>query len=108
MFNKYIIDNVYFRHNISVRMVDKGEIKTSNGSITIPMEFAELGGLDVNQLLSCDTKNSYVVNGAVEDTSYVAGTTYNELVKNYNLFKILSVADNRKGGLQHIKIEVEA
>ena len=31
---------------------------------------------------------------------------YNELVNKYQLFKVVSVDDNRKGGLQHYKIGV--
>lgn len=103
-FNQYVIKNVYFRHAIATRMTEEGLIRVSSGSITIPIEYAEIGELNLEELTS---KNSYVVEGEVSDMSYVAKMTYNDLVKNYHLFRITSVADNRKGGLQHFKLEVE-
>lgn len=106
-FDKYIIKNVYFRHSISTRMTEEGLIKTSNGSITIPMKYAQLDNLNIEDLLRCETKNSYVIKGTIDSTSNES-ISYNELIKNYNVFRLISVADNRKGGLQHIKLEVEA
>jgi len=42
-----------------------------------------------------------VVEGIIEDDF-----DYNKFVNKYQLFKVVSVDDNRKGGLQHYKIGV--
>ena len=42
-----------------------------------------------------------MVEGIIEDDF-----DYNEFVNKYQLFKVVSVDDNRKGGLQHYKIGV--
>lgn len=83
-------DKVYFRHNKKTNLVDKGLEKGSTGSITIP---------------TTDTLNittgDYVIEGLIDDE-------YNlrELQKKYQVFNVVSVDDNRKGGLQHYKIGV--
>ena len=104
-FDRYVISNVYFRHAISTRMTENGLIRVSSGTITIPSRYAQIGNLNLEEFISGNTwilnGKSYVVDGEVEDT------TYNELIKKYHLFRITSVADNRKGGLQHLKIEVD-
>lgn len=64
--------------------------KGSTGSITIP---------------TTDTLNisidDYIIKGIVEEKF-----DYRDLIKKYQLFKVVSVDDNRKGGLQHYKIGV--
>ena len=64
--------------------------KGSTGSITIPT----IEKLDIST-------NDYIVEGIVKDE-------FNEktLLKKYQLFKVVSVDDNRKGRLQHYKIGV--
>lgn len=64
--------------------------KGSTGSITIP----------TTEKLDIST-DDYIVEGIVEDE-------FDErtLMKKYQLFKVVSVDDNRKGGLQHYKIGV--
>lgn len=64
--------------------------KGSTGSITIP----------TTKQLNIST-NDYVVEGIIEDE-------FDEriLIKKYQLFKVVSVDDNRKGRLQHYKIGV--
>lgn len=64
--------------------------KGSAGSITIP----------TTEKLDIST-NDYVVEGIIEDE-------FDErtLLKKYQLFKVVSVDDNRKGKLQHYKIGV--
>lgn len=64
--------------------------KGSTGSITIP----------TTEPLNIST-NDYIVEGIVEDEF-----DYKTLRKKYQLFKVVSVDDNRKGGLQHYKIGV--
>lgn len=64
--------------------------KGSTGSITIP----------TTEQLNIST-NDYVIEGIIKDE-------FDErtLLKKYQLFKVVSVDDNRKGGLQHYKIGV--
>lgn len=64
--------------------------KGSAGSITIP----------TTEPLNIST-NDYIVEGIIEDEF-----DYKTLRKKYQLFKVVSVDDNRKGGLQHYKIGV--
>lgn len=119
-FDRFVINNVYFRHAVSTRMTEEGLLRTSNGSITIPTKFAQ-----IQNTKAIDTYNknqtsvlNFVLNGLLTDKTWtlnsksfvvegdIPNQTYNDLVKNYHLFRITSVADNRKGGLQHLKIEV--
>lgn len=83
-------DKVYFRHNKKTNLVDKGLEKGSTGSITIPTT----DKLDIYT-------NDYVVEGIVEDKFDLSA-----LQGKYQVFKVVSVDDNRKGSLQHYKIGV--
>lgn len=83
-------DKVYFRHNKKINLVDKGLEKGSTGSITIPTT----DKLDIST-------NDYVVEGIVEDKFDLSA-----LQGKYQVFKVVSVDDNRKGSLQHYKIGV--
>ena len=83
-------DKVYFRHNKKTNLVDKGLEKGSTGSITIPTT----EGIDIST-------NDYIVEGIVEDKFDLS-----VLQNKYQVFKIVSVDDNRKGNLQHYKIGV--
>ena len=64
--------------------------KGSTGSITIPTTES----IDI-------TVGDYIVEGIVEDE-------FDEkaLIKKYQVFKVVSIDDNRKGKLQHYKIGV--
>ena len=64
--------------------------KGSTGSITIP----------TTEKIDIST-DDYIVEGIIEDKF-----DYNELLSKYQVFKVVSVDDNRKGGLQHYKIGV--
>ncbi len=64
--------------------------KGSTGSITIP----------TTEKLNIST-DDYIVEGIIEDEF-----DYSKLLKNYQVFKVVSVDDNRKGNLQHFKIGV--
>ena len=64
--------------------------KGSTGSITIP----------TTKLLNIST-NDYIVEDLIDDDFDLR-----ELSKKYQVFKVVSVDDNRKGGLQHYKIGV--
>ena len=64
--------------------------KGSTGSITIP----------TTETLNIST-DDYIVEGLINDDFGLR-----ELSKKYQVFKVVSVDDNRKGGLQHYKIGV--
>ena len=118
-FDRFVIEKVYFRFSESTRMTENGLIRTSQGNIIIPSKYAEINEIkaidkyDKNNVLSSvlegmskrDKWNlkdkSFVVDGNVNDIEYT------ELLKTYRVFRIISVADNRKGGLQHLKLGVE-
>lgn len=83
-------NEVYFRHNKKTNLIDKGLEKGSTGSITIPT----INELDIS-------KDDYIIEGIVEDEFDLSS-----LMKKYQVFKVVSVDDNRKGSLQHYKIGV--
>ena len=89
-FTRMTFDKVYFWHNIKTNLVAKGLDKGSTGSITIPTT----DKLDIST-------NDYVVEGIVEDKFDLSA-----LQGKYQVFKVVSVDDNRKGNLQHYKIGV--
>ena len=64
--------------------------KGSTGSITIP----------TTERLNIST-NDYIVEGIVDDEFDLS-----TLQEKYQIFKVVSVDDNRKGKLQHYKIGV--
>ena len=64
--------------------------KGSTGSITIP----------TTEKLNIST-DDYIVEGIIEDEFDLS-----VLQEKYQVFKVISVDDNRKGGLQHYKIGV--
>ena len=89
----YEADNlpkVYFRHNKKTNLIDKGLEQGSTGSITIP----------TTEKLDIST-NDYVIEDIVKDEFDLS-----KLQEKYQVFKVVSVDDNRKGGLQHYKIGV--
>lgn len=83
-------EKVYFRHNKKTNLIDKGLEKGSTGSITIP----------IAEKLDISTED-YVVEGIIEDEFDL-----NELIDKYQVFRVVSVDDNRKGNLKHYKIGV--
>ena len=89
-FTKIHFNKVYFRHNKKTNLVDKGLQEGSTGSITIP----------TTEKLDIST-DDYIVEGIVEDKFDLSA-----LQKKYQVFKVVSVDDNRKGSLQHYKIGV--
>ena len=84
------LPKVYFRHNKKTNLIDKGFEQGSTGSITIP----------TTEKLDIST-NDYVIEDIVEDEFDLS-----KLQEKYQVFKVVSVDDNRKGGLQHYKIGV--
>ena len=84
------LPKVYFRHNKKVKKIDKSIQEGSTGSIKIPTT----DKLDIST-------NDYVIEGIVEDKFDLSN-----LQARYQVFKVVSVDDNRKGGLPHYKIGV--
>lgn len=89
-FTRKTFDKVYFRHNKKTNKVDKGLQKGSTGSITIP----------TTEKLNIST-DDFLVEGIVNDEFNLS-----KLKEKYQVFKVVSVDDNRKGKLQHYKIGV--
>ena len=83
-------DKVYFRHNKKPNLIDKGLQEGSTGSIAIP----------TTEKLDIST-DDYIVEGIVNDEFDLS-----KLQEKYQVFKVVSVDDNRKGNLQHYKIGV--
>lgn len=114
-FTKMVFDKVYFRHNKKTNLIDKGLQKGSTGSITIP----------TTEKLDIST-NDYVIEGIVGSVADInqmkvkdlnimkvkmlssqnAEFNLSDMQSIYQVFKVVSVDDNRKGGLQHYKIGV--
>ena len=90
IFTKIHFDKVYFRHNKKTNLVDKGLQEGSTGSITIPTT----DKLDIST-------DDYIVEGIVKDEFNLS-----KLQGKNQVFKVVSVDDNRKGNLQHYKIGV--
>lgn len=89
-FTKMVFDKVYFRHNKKTNLIDKGLQQGSTGSIIIP----------TTEKLNIST-NDYIVEGIIDDKFDLSA-----LQQKYQVFKVVSVDDNRKGNLQHYKIGV--
>lgn len=114
-FTKMVFDKVYFRHNKKTNLIDKGLQKGSTGSITIP----------TTEKLDIST-NDYVIEGIVGSVADInqmrvkdlnimkvkmlssqnAEFNLSDMQSIYQVFKVVSVDDNRKGGLPHFKIGV--
>lgn len=83
-------EQVYFRHTKKINQVDKGVQTASTGSITIP----------TTEKINIST-DDYIIEGIIKDDFNLS-----LLKEKYEVFKVVSVDDNRKGGLQHYKIGV--
>lgn len=81
VYTKIHFKQVYFRHNKKVNQIDKGIQGASTGTVIIPAE----------DKISVST-DDYVVKGLVQDNFDLS-----KLQEKYEVFKVLSVDDNRKG-----------
>lgn len=90
-FTRKTFDKVYFRHNKKTNKIDKGLQEGSIGSITIP----------TTEKINIST-DDFLVEGIVNDEFDLS-----KLQEKYQVFKVVSVDDNRKGKLQHYKIGVK-
>lgn len=88
--SKIHFKQVYFRHNKKINRVDKGVEMASTGTIYI----LTTDNVDI-------TDEDYIIEGIIKDEF-----DFNSLMRKYQIFKVVSVDDNRKGNLQHFKIGV--
>ena len=88
--SKIHFKQVYFRHNKKINQIDKGVQTASTGTIYIP----------TNENIDIET-DDYIIEGVINDEF-----DFNSLMEKYQVFKVVSVDDNRKGNLQHFKIGV--
>lgn len=121
-FDRLTIKKVYFRHNKKSNLIDKGLEKGSTGTLIIPTKMALIDNhlaiytykkedqtsiLDfvLNGLLTDKTWNlngkSYAIEGEIKQD-----LEFKQMIKDYQTFRIISVDDNRKGNLQHLKLGV--
>lgn len=125
-FQRTIVDKVYVRKTRKITINSNGEEVASSASITIPTQIAKIGdNLAFNSFIDSkllDRNNSilnFTLNAKLVDNPWtlsegdyivdgVCDIEFNlkEIKKEHKLFQIVSVADNRKGNLQHFKIEV--
>ena len=80
IFTRMPFEQVYFRHNKKPNLIDKGFEKGSTGSIIIP----------TTDKLNISTED-YVVEGIITDEFDLL-----KLQSKYQVFKVVSVDDNRK------------
>lgn len=125
-FQRTVIDKVYVRKTRKIVINSNGEEVAGSASIIIPTKIALINGqLALNSYIdnkSLDKYNSilnFTLNSKLIDHAwtlmegdYIVDGKCNlefdmtEIKKEHKLFQIVSVADNRKGNLQHFKVEV--
>lgn len=125
-FQGTIINKVYARKNRKIVVNSNGEEVASSETIIIPTKIATINNqLAINSYIdnrSLDKNSSilnFTLNSALIDTPWtiMAGDyivdgycdldfDITKIKKEHKLFQIISYADNRKGNLQHFKIEV--
>jgi len=125
-FQRTIINKVYARKNRKIVVNSNGEEVASSETIIIPTKIATINNqLAINSYIdnrSLDKNSSilnFTLNSALIDTPWtiMAGDyivdgycdldfDITKIKKEHKLFQIISFADNRKGNLQHFKIEV--
>lgn len=88
--SKIHFKQVYFRHTKKINQVDKGVQTASTGTIYI----------HTNENIDIKT-DDYIIEGVINEEF-----DFNSLMRKYQIFKVVSVDDNRKGNLQHFKIGV--
>ena len=125
-FQRTVIDKAYVRKTRKIVINSNGEEVAGSASIVIPTKIAL-----INSQLAL---NSYIDNKSLDKYNSILNFTLNsklvdhawtlmegdyivdgkcdlefdmtEIKKEHKLFQIISVADNRKGNLQHFKVEV--
>ena len=125
-FQRNVLKNVYVRKVRKSTINSKGEEVASSATIVIPTAFTTINDkLAINTYIDTKTldKSSAILNFTLNvpliyrawtlmDGDYIVDkeTTMEfdlrELKKQCKVYRVQSVADNRKGGLQHFKLEV--
>lgn len=103
-FQRTVINKVYVRKTRKITINSNGEEVASSASITIPTKIAKIG-----ESLAVDTyKKDWFLNEGdyIVDDSCDLDFDITKIKKQFDLFQIINVSDNRKGNLQHFKIEV--
>lgn len=103
-FQRTVIDKVYVRKTRKIVINSNGEEVASSASITIPTDIAKIGD---NLAIDTYKKDWYLEEGDyIVDGLCDLDFDITKIKEQFDLFQIVSVADNRKGRLQHFKIEV--
>ena len=103
-FQKTVIDKVYVRKIRKIVINSNGEEVAGSATIVIPTAIAKI---EDNLALNTYKKGWNLKEGDyIVDNKCELDFDITKIKKQFNLFQIVSVADNRKGGLQHFKIEV--
>lgn len=103
-FQRTVVDKVYIRKTRKIVINSNGEEVAGSASITIPTDIAKIGD---NLAIDTYKKDWYLEEGDyIVDGLCDLDFDITKLKKQFDLFQIVSVADNRKGRLQHFKIEV--
>ena len=125
-FQRTVINKVYVRKTRKTILDTSGEQLAGSCTIVIPTAVAEIENqlaiksyidnrsINKNSSILNFTLNSKLIDHAwtLRDGDYIVDSECNlnfdmtEIRKEHRLFRIKSVADNRKGSLQHFKIEV--
>lgn len=103
-FQRTVIDKVYVRKTTKIAINSNGEEVASSASITIPTDIAKIG-----ENLAIDTykkdwslnEGDYIVDGVCDLEFDIT-----KIKKQFDFFQIIGISDNRKGKLQHFKVEV--
>lgn len=125
-FQRTVLKNVYIRKVRKSTINSKGEEIASSATIVIPTAFATIDNqLAIKSYIETNSvdKKSAILNFILNvpliekpwtliDGDYIVDkeTTMEfdlrELKKQFKVYRVQSISDNRKGGLQHFKIEV--
>ena len=125
-FQRTVVDKVYVRKTRKTILDTNGEQLAGNCTIIIPTAIAEVENqlaiksyidnksINKNSAILNFTLNAKLIDHAwtLRDGDYIVDSKCNldfdmtKIRKEHRLFRIESVADNRKGDLQHFKIEV--
>ncbi len=103
-FQRTVIDKVYVRKTRKIAINSNGEEVASSASITIPIDIARIGenlAIDTYEKDWALNEGDYIVDGVCDlefDITIIK--------KQFDFFQIIGVSDNRKGNLQHFKVEV--
>ena len=125
-YQRTILSNVYLRKVRKSTINSKGEQVASSATIIIPIGNATINGkLAINSFIDSRSldKQSAMLNFSLNaplvdnpwtliDGDYIVDKATNiefdlrNLKKDFRVFRIQSISDNRKGNLKHFKLEV--